>query len=640
MGISAAVATFAGGLGASAATAAVVGSVVSGAVIGAGVSGAVAAVTGGDIGDAMLAGALTGGIAGPISGAIGAVAPGAAAVGSVTNAVATGAVIGAGTAAVQGGDILEGALIGGAGAGLGKLASNTLDDILGASTGAMPSGGSAISPDDLLVNNTTSGYAPTNTNLGGYVGSTLDDAALAGTSGYVPSNPNLGGYVGSAGIDATDDLIQQAMKNGGILPDDVTLTSAPMPTADIRPVTPGASAFDVEDLKQGIAAGSPAITGNAPASNLQNAGDVLRAAQGGVDEVIDAAIPTTAPTTPTTNTFDVEDLKQGIAGGSPAITSNQPAAGGTTTQTFSDGSTLTTNAAGEIIEATAPAATTTPTTPRGGAGGFVDSSGNLYDEFGNPTKNLSGGYVDKSGMVYDEFGNPAGKLNGTNNTNVDFSGVLNSNGTITRLDGSNTVIDTTGRIVEAPSGVNAGVIGGSAAGAMSIPKQQTQPQGFGESSWSWGTVPQIVQPGLNPGAYARSVKPMYPDAAPGQSQYYWGAQQYAPTSNEARFYNMGTNAPAEPFGAAMSAVGGTDSLDIGEYVNQFMTPQRQQAVTGSQPQFVGSTGINPLVGAPVMQQPVTIQPTVLPIAPTVPVTDTTIPVEQLQAQQVLEPVAP
>jgi len=584
MGISAAVGSFLVGAGASATTAAVVGSVVAGSVIGAGVSGAVAAVTGGDIGDAMLAGALTGGIAGPISGAIGAVAPGAAAVGSMTNAVATGAVIGAGTAAVQGGDILEGALIGGAGAGLGKLASNTLDDILGASTG------STMTPAQDLAVQTTSEFT---------------DA----TSQNILNSPMFQQGTNLAGMNATDDLIQQAIQNGGTLPSNVILTPAPMPTADIRPINPVTNAFDVEDLKTGIAANSPAITGNSPIDDLQNAGDVFRAAQGGVDDTLNA----------TTNV------------------------NGTRTQTFSDGSTLTTNAAGEIIEATAPTATTTPsttpsTTPQGGVGDFVDSSGNLYDQFGNPTKNLAGNYVDKSGMVYDEFGNPAGKLNGTNNTNVDFSGVLNSNGTITRLDGSNTVIDTTGRIVEAPSGVNAGVIGGSAAGAMSIPVQQPQPQGYGESPWSWGEVPQIVQPGLNPGVYARYVKPMYPDAAPGQSQYYWGAQLYAPTENEARFYNMGTNAPAEPFGAARSAVGGTDSLDIGEYVNQFMTPQRQQAVTGSQPEFVGSTGTNPLVGAPIMQQPTTIQPVVLPIAPQV--IEQPMTAEQIAAQQVLEPVAP
>jgi hypothetical protein len=134
---------------------------------------------------------------------------------------------------------------------------------------------------------------------------------------------------------------------------------------------------------------------------------------------------------------------------------------------------------------------------------------------------------------------------------------------------------------------------------------------------------------------------MYPEAGPNQAQYYWGAQQYAPTSNEARFYNMGTQAPAQPFGPAASAVGGTASLDIGEYVNQFMTPQRQQAVTGSQPQFAGTTGTNPLVGAPIMQQPApgVMQPTVLPVAPVIAEQPVQVPVAQLP-QQILEPVAP
>jgi len=587
MGIAAFVAGIAEAAGVGAATAAVVGTVAEGAVIGSAVSGSIAAVTGGDVGDAMLTGALTGGLAGPVGGAIASVAPEAAAVGSITNAVATGAVLGAGSSVAHGGDILTGAALGGIGGGLGQLASNTIGDIMDSAAGAN------MTPAQDINVNTTSEFTNA-TNQG------------------ILSSPMLTQGTDLGALNAVNEAAQQALANGGVAPSaaGVQLANAPMPTVDIRPMN-----TDVEALKTGLAANSPAITGTTPVEPLQNAGDVLRGGQA-----------------------------------APNIVTN---ADGTTVQTFSDGSTLTSDALGNHISTTPPLTETAPTTtapttiptttttaPQGGEGGFVDSSGNLYDQFGNPTKNLAGQYVDKSGMVYDEFGNPAGKLNGANNPKVDFSGILNSNGTITRLDGSNTIIDTSGKIIQAPSGVNAGVVGGGAAGATSIPLQQpVQQQGGGESAWKWGEVPQIVQPGLNPGSYARHVAPMYPNAAPGQAQYYWGAHTYAPTEAETNLYNVGTNAPVEPFGAAKSAVGGTDVLDINAYINQMMSAQRQQAAQGSQPQFAGSTGINPLVGTPVnkatplVQEPVALQPTVLPVAPAVA---ESAPV----AQPVAQPVAP
>ena len=59
--------------------------------------------------------------------------------------------------------------------------------------------------------------------------------------------------------------------------------------AGYAPARPAPTAADDTDTggaakpAPGIAAGSPAITGKAPADNMQNAGNVMRTAQGGSD---------------------------------------------------------------------------------------------------------------------------------------------------------------------------------------------------------------------------------------------------------------------------------------------------------------------------------------------------------------------
>ena len=78
--------------------------------------------------------------------------------------------------------------------------------------------------------------------------------------------------------------------------------------AGYAPARPAPTAADDTDTggaakpAPGIAAGSPAITGKAPADNMQNAGDVMRTAQGGSDTLGAsnmASAPSAAPTTDT-----------------------------------------------------------------------------------------------------------------------------------------------------------------------------------------------------------------------------------------------------------------------------------------------------------------------------------------------------
>lgn len=622
MGISAAVATFATSVGASAATAAVVGSVVSGAVIGAGVSGAVAAVTGGDVGDAMLMGALTGGIASPISAGVAAVAPSAAAAGSMANAVATGAIIGGGTAAATGGDVLTGALLGGAGAGAGKY----IGDKLGIGGTA---GGGAISPDDLAVNNSTSSYGPTNPNLGGYAGSAVDDIGTA-----------IGSKVDDAatGMGALNmNQTNQNILNSPIMQGGTGATSAGTGVG-AQPVVPTTFTPRID------AAGIAYDAFDNPMGFVDDAGQMRDLAGKPLNPPAVPAVPTTPTTTPSTG--NASTLADEFVDLTNENILNSPIMQGGT-------------------------GATSPGT--GQLQNYVDEAGNLINTSGQTVKNLAGNFVDRTGMVYDEMGNPVARLKGAQ-PGVDYTGILNPGSTITRLDGGD-VIDLLGQPIRlgtttatpstgtslpatgeefinqtnkdilnsplmqggtgatspgigqpvtpvpvGPGGVvpttqtfggGSGTTGGGSSGGsgsnfgippsavlpisagvvsgLTTPPRQT-PGASGESAWSWGQVPNIVQPGLNPGLYARAVEPYYENAGPNQNQYYWGAHPYAHTIEDLANYNQVPNAPVMPFGPARSAVGGTDRLDINQYINQYFNPVRQAATVGSQPQFAGAGG--------------------------------------------------
>lgn len=607
MGISALVASAATAVGASAATAAVVGTVVSGAVIGAGVSGAIAAVTGGDVGDAMLMGAVTGGLAGPVSGAIASVAPSAAAAGSMVNAVATGAVLGGGTAAATGGDVLTGALLGGAGAGVGKYVGDKLG------LGGTPTG-SAISPEDLAVNNSTSSYAPSNPGLGGYVGSAVDDVGAATGMGALNMNQT------------NQNILNSPLMQGG------TGATSAGTGVGAQPIVPTTFTPRVD------AAGIAYDAFNNPMGFVDNAG-VMRNLAG---QVINP--PTTAPTTaPTTSTPGSNTLANEFVDLTNENILNSP---------LMQGGTGATSPGTGVLQ------------------NYVDDAGNLINTNGQVVKNLTGGFVDRTGMVYDEMGNPVARLRGAQ-PGIDYTGTLNPGNTITRLDGGD-VIDLLGQPIRLgtttatpapgtslpqtgeefinqtnsdilnspmmqggtgatspgigqpvtpvpvgpggvvpttqtfgggaastgaagstggsassnnfglPSSTTSGVLGGLAGSAASLTKPLTQPganNAGAESQWSWGQVPTIVQPGLNPGIYARAVEPFYENAGPNQSQYYWGAHPYAQTFEDLANYNQVPSAPVVPYGPTRSAVGGTDALDINEYINQYLNTANRASGT-------------------------------------------------------------
>jgi hypothetical protein len=225
----------------------------------------------------------------------------------------------------------------------------------------------------------------------------------------------------------------------------------------------------------------------------------------------------------------------------------------------------------------------------------------LYDQNGNPVKDMTGNYVDKDGVVYDEFGNPAGDLTPGQNVKpgTDFSGKLNGDGTITRPDGS--VIDYDGNVIKGPTTPDTPVKPGIVSPIVTAPElmQPETPAGRGYTL-NWGTPPTINLPGVNPGIYAQAVKPYYTQGTSIQPQYYWGKHPYAATEADLANYNNIPGAPAQPFGAQFSAVGGNRRMDVNQFIQNYMDPQYQAGYLGSQPQFAGLPGTrSPIQGAPV-----------------------------------------
>jgi hypothetical protein len=73
---------------------------------------------------------------------------------------------------------------------------------------------------------------------------------------------------------------------------------------------------------------------------------------------------------------------------------------------------------------------------------------------------------------------------------------------------------------------------------------------------------------LNPGWIPlAATTPYYQTTSPNQSQFYWGSHPFMRNISDLENYNNIPNAPQQPWGAATSAVGGTQYLDINSFLN-------------------------------------------------------------------------
>ena len=143
----------------------------------------------------------------------------------------------------------------------------------------------------------------------------------------------------------------------------------------------------------------------------------------------------------------------------------------------------------------------------------------------------------------------------------------------------------------------------------------------GEAPWTWGSATSPVNPGTNPGWLAGNVQPFYNTSSPDQAQYYWGQHQpLQGANNVAGQWNNVPNAPATPWGAATSAVGGTEHLDINQFTQNMMgNPQYAASASGTTPGAVSTPGTPFVAHNPVATQPGVMNPTpVNPNAPVVP----------------------
>ena len=147
-------------------------------------------------------------------------------------------------------------------------------------------------------------------------------------------------------------------------------------------------------------------------------------------------------------------------------------------------------------------------------------------------------------------------------------------------------VDPQGNPVDT-SGWSAWQIAAGIAGGMLLSSMLFAPTGgggsgyAGESPWKWGTATPPVNPGINPGYIAGSTTPLYNTTSPDQAQYAWGVHPAVTSINNVSGQLNAINAPATPFGAATSAVGGTQSLNIPQMLQQLYTPQYSASAFGA-----------------------------------------------------------
>ena len=102
--------------------------------------------------------------------------------------------------------------------------------------------------------------------------------------------------------------------------------------------------------------------------------------------------------------------------------------------------------------------------------------------------------------------------------------------------------------------------------------------------------------GLNPGWMNQGVRPMYQTTNDVQSQYYWGGHPYMPDYASLRNYNVGTAAPARPFGIReIQQQYDLDTLLGG--ITQYGQPA-ETPLAAAAPNPMASTAMAPVAPAP------------------------------------------
>ena len=155
------------------------------------------------------------------------------------------------------------------------------------------------------------------------------------------------------------------------------------------------------------------------------------------------------------------------------------------------------------------------------------------------------------------------------------------------------VVDTLG------VGGTAALLGGAAAasGLLGDGSGDTS-TGSGDSStspYTWGLAQPLVDPGVNPGFIGKvASQPFYTSTNPTDAQYYWGVHNAINKMEDLNQYNNLPNAPATPWGAGRTAVGGQSQLNIPNFVSQYITnPAWTGVMNAAGPGYTASGPVTP-----------------------------------------------
>ena len=294
---------------------------------------------------------------------------------------------------------------------------------------------------------------------------------------------------------------------------------------------------------------------------------------------------------------------------------------GSTTQIFDDGSSLTTNADGTITSVGTDGATQTTQI-------FDDGSTITTNSDGTITSVGTDGSI-KTTQIFDDGSSLTTNSDGTV-TSVGTDGVVNTTGGgVPVVDavsvpgaGAGTPDPTLGTalgnlgsaVVDSlgPLGTAALLGGGAiATGLINSPGTAAGTNYAGSTPYEWGQATPLVSPGLNPGYIGMAAsQPFYKTTNPTDAQFYWGAHNPVNTPADLDKYNNLPNAPATPWGAGPTAVGGQAQVNVPNFVNQYVNNPAWANVNAG----AGAGYMPPAQSAvaPVAPAAPTMQPAVMP----------------------------
>lgn len=286
-----------------------------------------------------------------------------------------------------------------------------------------------------------------------------------------------------------------------------------------------------------LAAGADAGTAAAAGDAAAGAADATAAAGGSSDAAAAAGADAGSTAAGSIAPTDITAASPTPVESATTTAGSATDAAGNTVQTFDDGSKLTLDSQGNVVHTT-------------------DVNGVTTDPQGNVL--ASAGSADQA-PVYDAASATPGV--GANTPDPSLGSALGGF--------AGAAADALG-----PAGLAALGLGGAAlaSGALSPSSNQAPVVSSDGTTFNWGTPQPLVSPGINPGfVLAPASVPTYNTTNPTQSQYYWGVHPAVTNLAQLNTYNQNIpGAPAQPWGATNSAVGGQAQMNVSNFINNIL----------------------------------------------------------------------